>query len=239
MGPVSGLLLRAIEECEPRDDLMVSRVAFDILGVIPAGEVEVTAHVVRPGRTIELVEAEMRAAGRVVVRAMAWRLVTSDTSSIAGGHVAPLPGPDSGEPWHGSAVWGGGFIRTLDFRVLPGWQPGRGRVWLCTDAALVANESSSSLARYMGLIDTANGVAVRADPATVLFPNTDLTVHLVRQPVGSWVGLDTTVTFGSDGVGLTASVLHDTTGPVGRAAQTLTLRPIGEMRLPEGMPLPT
>lgn len=239
MAPVSGLLVRAIEQCEPRDDLIVSRVAFDILGVIPGGEIEVSARIIRPGRTIELVEAEMSAAGRVVVRATAWRLAASDTSAIAGGGVDPLPGPEQGLPWSGSTVWQGGYIRSLDFRVLPGWQPGRGRAWIRTDVDLVDGEPSSELARYIGLIDTANGIAVRADPATVLFPNTDLTVHLIRTPVGRWVGLDTTVTFGPDGVGLTASVLHDVAGPVGRAAQTLTLRPLGEVRLPANAPLPT
>ncbi len=239
MAPVSGLLVRAIEECEPRDDLILSRVAFDILGVIPGGEVEVTARVIRPGRTIELVESEMSAGGRVVVRATAWRLAASDTSALAGGAVDPLPGPDEGLPWQGSAIWQGGFIRSLDFRVLPGWMPGRGRAWIRTDVELVAGERASALARFAGLIDTANGIAVRADPTTMLFPNTDLTVHLVRRPVGPWIGLDTSVTFGPDGVGLTASVLHDISGPVGRAAQTLTLRPLGEVRLPTDRPLPT
>lgn len=239
MGPVSGLLVRAIEACRPRPDLLVSRVAFDILGVIPDGEVEVSARVIRPGRTIELVEAELTAGGRVVVRATAWRLAISDTSAIAGGDIPDMPGPETGKPWVGSHLWEGGFIASLEFRVLPDWQPGRGRVWLRTDVDLVADEPSPPLARFFGLIDTANGIAVRADPATLLFPNTDLTVHLVREPIGDWLGLDTTVAFGADGVGLTASVLYDEGGPVGRAAQTLTLRPLGEVRTPQVAPVGT
>lgn len=208
---------------------MMSRIAFDILGVIPMGDVEVHALVIRPGRTVELIECELLAGGRPVVRATAWRLAVSNTATIAGSEVTPMPGPAEGTSWHGSGMWDGGFIRTLEFRVLPGWRPGRGRAWLRTDAALISGEGTSALARYLGLVDTANGVAVRADPSTLLFPNTDLTVHLVRQPVGDWVGLDTTVSFGPDGVGLTASVLHDVTGPIGRAAQTLTLRPTGRI----------
>lgn len=242
MAPVSGLLTRAIEQCATREDLMVSRIAFDILGVIPGGPVDIEARVIRPGRTIELVEAEMRAAGRVVVRATAWRLATSDTRAIAGDPVDPLPGPDTGRPWRGTGVWGGGFIRSLEFRVLPGWQPGRGQVWVRSEVDLVADEGSSTLARFIGLIDTANGIAVRADPQTLAFPNTDLTIHLFRTPVGAWVGLDTSVTFGPDGVGLTATALHDIAGPVGRAAQTLTLRPTGaidEVRVPLAVPFAT
>lgn len=242
MAPISGLLTRAIEECSPRDDVMISRIAFDILGVIAMGPVEIDARVIRPGRTIELVEAEMSVAGRVVVRATAWRLAVSDTSGIAGSPVQPMPGPEEGETWRGSAIWDGGFIRTLEIRVLPDWMPGRGRVWLRSGIDLIDGEDSSPLANYLGLVDTANGIAVRAEPATLLFPNTDLTVHLVRQPVGPWVGLDTSVTFGADGIGLTASVLHDLDGPIGRAAQTLTLRPVGELRqvrAPRSVPFAT
>ncbi|MEO7124533.1 MAG: thioesterase family protein [Nakamurella sp.] len=242
MAPISGLLTRAIEECSPRDDLMISRIAFDILGVITMGPVEIEARVIRPGRTIELVEAEMSVSGRVVVRATAWRLARSDTAAISGSPVDSMPGPDEGENWQGSAIWDGGFIRTLQFRVLPGWRPGRGQVWIRSDVDLVADGNSSPLARYLRLVDTANGIAVRADPATLLFPNTDLTVHLVRHPVGQWVGLDTTVSFGSDGIGLTASVLHDISGPIGRAAQTLTLRPVSELRdvrAPDAVPFAT
>ena len=80
---------------------------------------------------------------------------------------------------------------------------------------------------FVGLVDTANGIAVRQPPGEWMFPNLDLTVHLHRQPVGGPVGLDTTVVFGPDGVGLTSSVLHDAHGAVGRAEQILTVRPLG------------
>ena len=224
MGPVSGLLTEAIERHSGRTDLLTSRIAFDILGVIPSGDVEVSVSVVRPGRTIELVEAELRAGGRTVVRATAWRLATTDTADLAATGIDPLPGPGSAVRWPGSETWDGGFIRSLEIRQLPGWRPGRGRVWIRTATTLIDGESSCPLADFMAVVDTANGIAVRADPVDLLFPNTDLTVHLFRRPNGPWLGLDTTVSFGADGVGLTASVLHDESGPVGRAAQTLTLR---------------
>jgi hypothetical protein len=45
-----------------------------------------------------------------------------------------------------------------------------------------------------------------------------------RQPVGDWLGLDTTVVFGPAGHGVTSSVLHDETGHFGYAQQALTIR---------------
>jgi hypothetical protein len=67
---------------------------------------------------------------------------------------------------------------------------------------------------------------VRRDPRSVAFPNVDLTAHLFREPRGGWLGFDTTVSFGADGLGLTSSVVHDEVGPVGTSAQLLTVRPV-------------
>ena len=224
MAPVSGLLAHALESCSPRHDLVMSRVAFDILGFIPSGEVELTARVVREGRTIELVEAEMRANGRAVVRGTAWRLAISDTSAIAGTDLDRIPGPQDAAPFDMAAIWPGGFIRSLEARAVGESVPGRSTVWLRSRVGLVEGEHTSAAAGLFGLIDTANGVAVRAQPGEVMFPNTDLTVHLFRPPTGQWLGLQTEVSFGADGIGLTSSVLHDLDGPIGRSAQTLTLR---------------
>lgn len=224
MAPVAGLMAHALETCSPRTDLAMSRVAYDILGSIPSGEIEVNARVIRPGRTIELVEAEMIADGRPVVRAVAWRLAITDTSSIAATDLPRIPGPDEATPFDMSEIFAGGFIRTLTTRRFGDHVAGRSTVWLRPEATLISGEPTSELARFFGVIDTANGVATRALPGDVMFANTDLTVHLFRRPAGEWVGLETEVSFGSDGLGLTSSVLHDLDGPVGRSAQTLTLR---------------
>lgn len=90
----------------------------------------------------------------------------------------------------------------------------------------MAAEPVGPLASYLALVDTANGIAARQPPGTWMFPNVDLTVHLHRRPEGRWTGLDTTVTFGPTGQGLTSTVLHDVHGPVGQAQQILTVRPL-------------
>ncbi len=224
MSPVAGLLVDALENCSPRPSLMFSRIAFDILGTIPGGEISVEAKVLRPGRTIELVQAEMIAGSRPVVRATGWRLETSDTRAIAASDLGSIPGPESAEPFDNNSVWPGGFIRSVELRRVGTPRPGSSTVWLRARVPLLSDRETSVLAGVFGLVDTANRVAVRVDPSEVLFPNTDLTVHLFRQPAGDWLGLQTQVSFGPDGIGLTEAVLHDLEGPFGRSAQTLTLR---------------
>lgn len=233
MAPVSGILVHAIEVDrlqrlgpEAAGALQLSRLSFDILGMIAAQDFDIDVQVIRPGRTIELVEATMTVAGRAVVRARAWWLSRQDTSAVAGGAPPPLPAPHELAVWDGSSTWPGGFIASLQIRPVGQPEPGRGTAWISTASDLLAGEPVSALARFVGLVDTANGVAVRASPRAWMYPNVDLTIHLYRQPVGEYVGLDTTVVFGDAGLGVTSSVLHDLAGPVGRAEQQLTVRPM-------------
>ncbi|MGZ0212453.1 MAG: thioesterase family protein [Actinomycetales bacterium] len=226
MAPVAGIMAHALEAFEARPDLRIARISYEILGLIPDGEFDIEVSMLRPGRTIELIQAELSAGGRVAVRATAWRLHTSDTGAVAGVEDRRMPGPDqAGDPVD-LVEWPGGYIRSIEARALPHHAAGRGRVWLRTPLPLLSAEPISDFARLMGLVDTSNGIATRVKPGDggYAFPNVDLQIHLYRLPVGEWLGLENSVSFGSDGVGLTSTVLHDGEGPFGRAEQILTLR---------------
>ncbi len=82
------------------------------------------------------------------------------------------------------------------------------------------------MSRLIGLVDTANGVAPRVEPGAGqwMFPNLDLQIHMYRAPAGEWLGLEAQQSYGTDGIGLTSTVLHDESGPFGRAEQILTVR---------------
>lgn len=226
MAPVSGLLTQCLLEHEPRPGLQLGRLSFDILGLIPAGRFDVSVEVIRPGRTIELLEARMEAGGRTAVVARAWRLSTQDTATVAAPEDPAMPGPDDAGPHEGMTAWPGGFIRSLEVRVVPGHRPGRGQVWLRSPYSMVHGQETPDVVRLVGMMDAANGIATRVPPGGDgwMFPNVDLQIHLHRLPRGEWLGLDTRVTFGVNGVGLTSSVAHDLAGPFGRAEQILTVR---------------
>jgi hypothetical protein len=232
IAPALGLLAHEVERDrdERRNDgLVVTRLSYDILGTVPIAEVDTSVEVVRPGRTIELVEAVLAYAGRPVVRLRAWLMQQRHTHAISGTAHAPMPEPQDVEPWDPTTVWDGGFIATAEVRRRQA-EPGRAQVWVRTDERLLADEEVSRFAAVAGLLDIANGMTVRAAPGEVAFPNVDLTAHFFAQPAAStqgWLGLDTTVSFGPDGVGLTTSVLHDETGPIGTSSQCLTVRPTG------------
>ena len=227
IAPALGLMAHVVEadrDVRRTDGLVVSRLSYDILGTVPIAEVEVDVRVLRAGRTIELVDAELGHDGRVGVRLRAWLQEPRDTAALAGTTHDPVPGPDASEPWDAASVWPGGFIASVEVRRHQ-QQPGRASFWVRTAIPLLDDESVSPLSRTAGLLDIANGMTVRAQPTEVLFPNIDLTAHFFEQPQGEWVGFDTRVSFGAGGLGLTASVVHDERGPVGTSAQSLTVRP--------------
>ena len=226
MAPVAGILTRELELHQPRPDLRMARLNFDILGLIPAGQFRIETKILRPGRTIELLQAEMIAEERVAVRATVWRLQRGDSLAVAGLEEKAMPSVEDTALWDGMNHWPGGYIESLQMRVVEGHRPGRGQVWIRSPYDMVAGEPTTDMVRLMGLVDTANGIAFRVPPGagSYMFPNVDLSIHLHREPVGEWLGLDTSVTFGTDGIGLTSTVLNDVQGPFGRAAQILTVR---------------
>jgi hypothetical protein len=60
--------------------------------------------------------------------------------------------------------------------------------------------------------------------------NTELTVHLHREPVGEWICLDAKTTLSHGGTGIATSILSDLDGPIGVGAQALLIaqRPVRE-----------
>lgn len=227
IAPALGVLAHEIELDRDRRrgaGLVVSRLSYDILGTVPIEAIEVEVEVLRPGRTIELVQATARYGGRAVVIARAWLVEPYDTTPLAGTDLPSIPSADELESWDIAGLWPGGFIASIEVRRKE-MGPGRSMVWLRTPHPLVADEPVSRLAAVAGLIDVTNGIAVRTDPTKVAFPNLDLTAHFLRTPVEGWLGLDTTQSYGPGGVGVTSSKMHDEDGPLGTIAQTLTVRP--------------
>jgi hypothetical protein len=228
IAPALGLLVHVVEsdrDARRDDGLVVGRLSYDILGTVPVDVVDTDVTVLRPGRTIELVEASLSHAGRSAVRLRAWLMKPHDSSAVETSALAHIDARES-MPWFDpTSVWPGGFIASLEVRRRQR-QPGRAASWVRTSVPLVRDEAVSGFASAAGLLDVANGLTVPVNPREVAFPNIDLTAHFFRTPHDEWLGFDTTVSFGPGGVGLTHSVVHDLSGPVGVVSQCLTVRPL-------------
>ena len=227
IAPALGLLAHEVEldrDARRSDVLQLARLSFDILGTLPLDAVSVEVEVLRPGRSIDLVEARLIHDGRDALVLRAWLMKSYDTSRIAGTSFPAIEGPDDVEAWDPTVIWPGGFVKSVEVRRRE-VEPGRATVWVKSDVALIEDEHVSILARNVGLLDLANGMTPRVSSAEVAFPNLDLTVHFFNQARGRWLGFDTTVSLGASGIGLTESVIHDVDGPIGTMSQCLTVRP--------------
>ncbi len=126
------------------------------------------------------------------------------------GHAHDLPAFDSGVQ--------------VQYPTGSGPRTGPNRIWMRT-LPLLDTEEPSPFQRICPLADCGNAVSRNADPDRVAFMNTDLTILLHRSPVGEWLGMDSVSRWEPNGIGMSDSLLFDDAGPVGRALQSLILRP--------------
>jgi hypothetical protein len=223
-GPPAALLVRALESVLPPADGWLARVSVDLLGPIPVRELAGTARVVRPGRSVQLAEAELAVDGRPVARASGWWHRCGDTVAVATGEPAPeLPADARAE----ERPWSGGYLGAMEWRWTRGnfSEPGPATVWTRMRMPLVEDEEPTPTQRVLATADSGNGAGSALPLRSWLFVNTELTVHLLRPPTGEWVCLDASTEIGPTGGGLAVSRLSDSAGLVGRGAQALLVRP--------------
>jgi len=223
-GPPSALLGRAIERCEPREGMRVGRVTIEILAPVPIAPLTESAGVVRPGRSVEMLEASLSGPDGEVMRARGWRLAAGEVRADWE-QEPPPPGPDSAAASEFFATRErAGWHTAMEIVFARGafLEPGPATVWMRPRVALVEGEEITPLQRVLVSADGGNGVSAPLDWSRFIFINTDLSVHLLRLPEGEWVCLDAVTHV--DGTGLTDTALWDERGRIGRAAQTLLVR---------------
>jgi hypothetical protein len=227
-GPPSALLVHRSEQqaraTAPDTAWRAARTVVDFLGPVPVGLVEVSADVVRAGRSALLVDAELHAAGRPAMRSRSWLVRTQDeprTPSTP--RIAPEVSPERAEPFE---EWTFGYARHLQWRPVDGAMeaPGPSAAWAHPRVPLVDDEPLSGMQRACLVADSGNGLAAELSWDEWAFLNIDLTVHLVREPVDGWLLMAARTQLDPDAAGLSASTLHDREGLVGRGAQTLVVQ---------------
>jgi len=227
-GPPSGLLGREIERVSGGEGFQVGRVTFEILGPVPIGPVRVEAEIVRPGRSVQMIEASLSAGDEVAMRARAWRLRTHPIEIPDGVTTTPQapPGPEQGDvPEFFETGQSVGYHTAMELRSVGGGflEPGPATVWMRMGCGLVAGEEPTPLQRTLVAADVGNGISAVLDWRRYVFINVDLSVHLERLPEGEWVCVDAVTLPQPSGVGTAESVLSDERGRIGRAVQALLI----------------
>lgn len=228
-GPPAALLGYAIEHLPENDEFQVGRVTFEILRSVPIAPVRVVARVARPGKRVQMVEAELSDLdGEMLMLARGWRIRTARLELPGEAMVASQP---PAPPEEGTAAeffptgQEHGYHSAMEVRFVAGGflEPGPATAWLRMRQLLVAGEEPTPLQRTLVAADVGNGISAALDFRRYLFINVDLTVHLERMPKGEWIGVDAATLPRPKGVGTAESTLFDGHGRIGRGLQTLLI----------------
>jgi hypothetical protein len=226
-GAPTAMLARAIEALDTPAPMRCVRLAVEFPRAVPMEPVIATARLTRPGRKLALAEARLTTAdGTEVLRASATLLrrgavAIPDEARIDDDAV---PGPDEGRTahWTGGDETAGFHLTAIELRFARGdWGRGPALGWFRLRRPLVAGEEPTPLQRVVAFADFGNGLSRALDFRTHLFVNTDLTVHLHREPATEWVGLEARTDLDAAGIGQATSVLRDERGRIGTGAQSL------------------
>jgi len=244
-GAPAALIARAFERMEPGAELPIARLGFEFLKPIPFAELEVSTKIVRNGRRVQELAAELRVISNesdptdeLIGRASALRIQAVPDALPDPERRRGLPGPDpvAALPGreHGKIVKFALNDTEIDSLASTGmemcwltdpWALGPGKLWMRLRQPILPGEEATPLLRLVATADFGNGISAELPFHEYLFINADLTIHLWRRPQGEWIGLDAKTVLMDGGVGTAESVLHDAHGQVGRAVQTLVVQP--------------
>ena len=224
-GPPIALVCRAIEKSANKHGLThISRLTANLLRPVPIGRLEVEVATDYTGRNAGHFSARLKAGGKEVAcfTALAQRENDVKLPDELPGHVLPPAprGPDDSPvaifPFASRRV---GYADLVDTRVARGvFFKGPCAIWFRLRHPLLENEEPSVYQRVAVAADSGNGISAILDFSRYSFVNPDLTINLLRRPVGEWICLDAQTYLGPSGCGLAESMLYDLHGFIGRAA---------------------
>lgn len=230
-GPPIALVCRAVERAaHPHGLTHLARLTANLLRPVPIGELVVEVMTDYVGRNAGHFSAHLMAGSKEVGRftALAQREHRFELPAGLQGHPLPTlaPGPQDAPvvamPFAGQQLGYGDLVQT---RAARGHIfQGPCAIWFRLQHPLIDGEAPSGCQRVAVAADSGNGISAVLDFRRFSFVNSDLTIHLLRPPVGEWMGLDARTHWSSSGCGMAESALYDTQGLIGRAAQSLAVR---------------
>jgi hypothetical protein len=233
-GPISALLARAVlaADTDAQMEWQLARMSIELTRPVPVlTPLSIATQVERPGRKVSLVASVLSTVADdvEVARVRALRIRSAELDLPADAHRAvdqPLPAPEVGvseRPMWAVSDDVAFHSHACEHRFVEGsWtDPGPVGVWIRLVHPVVDGEVPSGLERVAAAADFGNGVSASLPYEQFVFINPDLTIHLLRPPVGEWVGMRTASHYGSAGAGMAETQLFDIEGRIGRSCQSL------------------
>lgn len=230
-GPPIALICRSLEQAAALHGLThLARLTANLLRPIPVGELNVVVSADYIGKNAGHFAAQLFAGGKEVARctALFQRENAIDLPAPLAGHPLALADASPEDSRHAQFPFADdqpGYAELMSIREARGKNfQGPCAVWFRLNHPLVLGEPPSAYQRVAVAADSGNGISAILDYTRDQFVNADLTINLLRRPVGEWICLDAHTALGDTGGGIAQSRLFDTTGLIGHATQSLSVR---------------
>ncbi|KUI27936.1 hypothetical protein AU195_08135 [Mycobacterium sp. IS-1496] len=232
---VGGLLGHVVERDVARDpdadpEIHPARLTVDLMRPVTMAPVRTRSTVLRRGRRLWLVDAELLQADTVVARARALLLRRApepvDDAWTSPVSMPPLP-PDPADIGNRTTVlWVfGGADASTPTADLSGWQQdGPKSVWIREVTPLIDGVELTPTVRAAIAGDYASSLT-NFGSTGLPFINADYTVSLSRLPDGPHLGLAALTHYACDGVSTGVAALFDRLGPLGNVTVTALANP--------------
>jgi acyl-CoA thioesterase len=230
-GPVAALCVHLAEADAPAADWRSTSLSLHLLRPVTRRAPLVSeVRLVRAGRRIRIVEADLLSDGTLVARASLLRMarlsgIVDDTDPSV---VTDAPPPD--QPSDLVAVTSSGierpsFMAAIELRTAGG-DFAMSAGWFRLAADIVPGAPPSPMGRAAAFADFGNGISSPAHigwPPRRSFVNADLQVSLHRDPVGEWIRVESQQRWSTDATGVATSRLSDQKGNIGDSRQHLVI----------------
>ncbi len=230
-GPPSALISRAVEHAAaPHGLTHIGRLTVNLIRPLPIGDCRIEVGADYIGRSAGHFSGKLISGDKDIALFTALAQREQDLPVPAGTSGHPLPSapkpPAECEvvamPFTGTRF---GYTELVENRLAEGEAfKGPCSVWFRLNHPLVKGEPPSPYQRVAVAADSGNGISAALDFDTYLFVNCDLTINLIRRPLGEWICLQAQSLIGGNGCGLAESALYDEQGLIGQATQSLAVR---------------
>jgi hypothetical protein len=225
------MVCRAIEAVARDHGLThIGRLTANLLRPLPIAELEIEVTTDYSGRNAAHYSARLWGGGKELARftALAQRENELALPEDLDGHPLPQAPKSPTESAIQRMPFGRrmpGYADLVENRIASGtFFRSRCAAWFRLQRPLVEDEEPSGYQRVAVAADSGNGISAVLDFERYVFVNSDLTINLLRRPLGEWICVDARTLLAPNGCGLAESQLFDETGLIGRATQSLAVR---------------
>src|SRR5262245_39704625 len=181
----------AAERMEAGAPMHVVRLTLDFLRPVPVAPLQIHSEIVRQGRKILVVSIRLLTQGIEVVRATALKVRRSDRSVPVDlcEAVLDVPSPELSHDVRGQQRIKSAFFDGVSARLMTGTERrlGPAAMWFRANQPIIDGEPISPVMRAAIAADFCHGVSSPLDMKQWTYINSDVTLSLVRPPVGEWI----------------------------------------------------